>query len=132
MGFSDTFPNKGGKPGWFGVELARAQSALYAYASTLTAVLDGSADADDVRRLDSLLAENPAAMNAYVALMQVDAMLRWRSGLGAARDDRQAAAPPKAKKGTGPICRNGPDGAAHKLDLSPFSPSSPVGLGRGD
>jgi 5-methylcytosine-specific restriction endonuclease McrA len=24
------------------------------------------------------------------------------------------------KKGTGPICRNGPQGAAHKLDLSPF------------
>jgi biotin synthase len=27
-----------------------------------------------------------------------------------------------AKKGTGPICRNGPEGASHKLDLSPFSP----------
>jgi formamidopyrimidine-DNA glycosylase len=26
------------------------------------------------------------------------------------------------KKGTGPICRNGPQGAAHKLDLSPVSP----------
>ena len=25
------------------------------------------------------------------------------------------------KKGTGPICRDGPEGAAHKLDLSPFS-----------
>jgi diguanylate cyclase (GGDEF)-like protein/PAS domain S-box-containing protein len=25
------------------------------------------------------------------------------------------------KKGTGPICRNGPEGAAHKLDLTPFS-----------
>ncbi|MBU4271403.1 MAG: MBL fold metallo-hydrolase [Planctomycetes bacterium] len=24
------------------------------------------------------------------------------------------------KKGTGPICRNGPSGASHKLDLSPF------------
>jgi hypothetical protein len=29
-----------------------------------------------------------------------------------------------AEKGTGPICRNGPEGAAHKLDLSPF-PLSP-------
>ena len=28
----------------------------------------------------------------------------------------------EAEKGTGPICRNGPEGAAHKLDLSPFSP----------
>jgi len=27
---------------------------------------------------------------------------------------------PGAEKGTGPICRNGPKGAAHKLDLSPF------------
>ena len=26
-----------------------------------------------------------------------------------------------AKKGTGPICRNGPEGAEHKLDRSPFS-----------
>jgi len=30
------------------------------------------------------------------------------------------AAAPSAKKGTGPICRNGPEGASHKLDLSPF------------
>ena len=28
----------------------------------------------------------------------------------------------KKKKGTGPICRNGPKGASHKLDLSPFPP----------
>ena len=26
----------------------------------------------------------------------------------------------RAEKGTGPICRNGPPGASHKLDLSPF------------
>ncbi|MCD4727678.1 MAG: MgtC/SapB family protein, partial [Pirellulales bacterium] len=26
----------------------------------------------------------------------------------------------RREKGTGPICRNGPEGAAHKLDLSPF------------
>ncbi|MBU4398588.1 MAG: hypothetical protein KKE86_04550 [Planctomycetes bacterium] len=39
-----------------------------------------------------------------------------------------------AKKGTGPICRNGPEGAEHKLDLSPFSPpvfveADPVQIG---
>jgi len=28
----------------------------------------------------------------------------------------------EARKGTGPICRNGPEGASHKLDLSPFPP----------
>jgi len=33
----------------------------------------------------------------------------------------------EAKKGTGPICRNGPEGASHKLDLSPFS-----GVAEGD
>jgi cysteine desulfurase/selenocysteine lyase len=27
---------------------------------------------------------------------------------------------PEPEKGTGPICRNGPEGASHKLDLSPF------------
>ena len=27
---------------------------------------------------------------------------------------------PASEKGTGPICRNGPTGAPHKLDLSPF------------
>ena len=34
------------------------------------------------------------------------------------RKQRRAA----AEKGTGPICRNGPKGAWHKLDLSPFPP----------
>ena len=28
------------------------------------------------------------------------------------------------RKGTGPICRNGPEGASHKLDLFPFSHSN--------
>jgi RNA polymerase sigma factor (sigma-70 family) len=32
----------------------------------------------------------------------------------------------RAEKGTGPICRNGPPGAAHKLDLSPFLPRREV------
>jgi hypothetical protein len=27
----------------------------------------------------------------------------------------------RVEKGEGPICRNGPEGASHKLDLSPFS-----------
>jgi hypothetical protein len=31
------------------------------------------------------------------------------------------------EKGTGPICRNGPEGAAHKLDLSPFPTQEPRG-----
>ncbi|MCD4728899.1 MAG: hypothetical protein K8R46_14670 [Pirellulales bacterium] len=35
---------------------------------------------------------------------------------------------PTAKKGTGPICRNGPEGASHKLDLSPFLALPRLGL----
>ncbi len=31
-----------------------------------------------------------------------------------------------AEKGIGPICRNGPEGAAHKLDLSPFRAVRPA------
>jgi formate hydrogenlyase subunit 6/NADH:ubiquinone oxidoreductase subunit I len=31
------------------------------------------------------------------------------------------------EKGTGPICRNGPKGASHKLDLSPFLRPPAVG-----
>jgi len=31
---------------------------------------------------------------------------------------------PGAEKGTGPICRNGLEGASHKLDLSPFPPGT--------
>jgi hypothetical protein len=34
----------------------------------------------------------------------------------------------REKKGTGPFCRNGPEGAAHKLDLSPFSPTGIEGI----
>jgi 4-amino-4-deoxy-L-arabinose transferase-like glycosyltransferase len=43
---------------------------------------------------------------AYPALALLTALFidRWQSG----------------EKGTGPICRNGPEGALHKLDLSPF------------
>ncbi|MCD4726524.1 MAG: uroporphyrinogen-III synthase [Pirellulales bacterium] len=35
----------------------------------------------------------------------------------------------RGKKGTGPICRNGPEGAAHKLDLSPFPRVAAIGPG---
>ncbi|MCG2685702.1 MAG: FecR family protein, partial [Planctomycetales bacterium] len=38
-------------------------------------------------------------------------------------DNFRLGAPAAEKKGTGPICRDGPEGASHKLDLSPFSPT---------
>ncbi len=34
----------------------------------------------------------------------------------------------RGEKGTGPICRNGPKGASHKLDLSPFLPHTTEGV----
>ena len=48
-----------------------------------------------------------------------------REGRREKRDDDVGASHPsppfeEAEKGTGPICRNGPPGASHKLDLSPF------------
>ena len=36
---------------------------------------------------------------------------------------------PEAEKGTGPICRNGPEGASHKWDLSPFPPAGAIYVG---
>ena len=36
---------------------------------------------------------------------------------------------PKAEKGTGPICRNGPEGALHKWDPSPFPPADAIYVG---
>ena len=44
------------------------------------------------------------------------------AGFNPAPDDRGDLVlyDPAVEKGTGPICRNGPQGASHKLDLSPF------------
>jgi len=36
----------------------------------------------------------------------------------------------RLEKGSGPICRNGPEGASHKSDLTPFS-RPPLGIGPG-
>ena len=62
----------------------------------MQAVMDGQASSADLHRLDDLLAENPAAMDAYIALIKVDALLRWRSGLGQKECHRGLAAIPAA------------------------------------
>ena len=53
-------------------------------------------------------------------------------GVADARQDQHgivlATIPATAKKGTGPICRNGPEGASHKWGLSPFSPGPTIAL----
>ena len=49
----------------------------------------------------------------------VDLVVAGRSGLF--WFENLLVRPPCTKKGAGPICRNGPEGASHKLDLSPFS-----------
>jgi RNA polymerase sigma-70 factor, ECF subfamily len=58
MGVFDVPSQEGGTPEWFAVELARAQSALYAYASTLLA---GSSDAWDVLQEANLVLWRKAA-----------------------------------------------------------------------
>ncbi len=45
----------------------------------------------------------------------------WQPMLLCSRKTPPVVASTQSKKGTGPICRDGPEGAAHKLDLSPFS-----------
>ena len=45
-----------------------------------------------------------------------DARSGWTLGLDAVN----TILPSRREKGTGPICRLGPEGASHKLDLSPF------------
>jgi D-alanine-D-alanine ligase len=78
---------------------------------------------------DSIVrAETPAALQA--ALQTHSARLGRACYAEQYIDGREfnlsvLAGPQEGKKGTGPICRNGPKGASHKLDLSPFSPQSP-------
>ncbi len=64
------------------------------------------------RQAGALVSEHPGTTRDYLTaeleLGGVKCQLIDTAGLG-------------PKKGTGPICRNGPEGASHKLDLSPFS-----------
>jgi arginyl-tRNA synthetase len=61
------------------------------------------------------------AMNGNTATYMQYAYARVRSIFSKGNVDVEALRS-AAKKGTGPICQNGPEGASHKLDLSPFSP----------
>ncbi len=83
----------------------------------LDAALDGNVP-QAMLQLDRLLGsgEQPVGL-----LGQISASLRRFAA--ATRLVLQA----EAKKGSGPICRNGPPGAAHKLDLTPFSPGAVPG-----
>ncbi len=58
------------------------------------------------QRLAALLRDSRDARRTYIHYMSVVANLV--QGVG-------------AEKGSGPICPSGPKGAAHKLDLTPFS-----------
>ena len=63
----------------------------------------------------ALIATNPAMADIHCAITAgaADGMIYRDLQFGG------------GKKGIGPICRNGPEGASHKLDLSPFSSTVP-------
>ena len=50
------------------------------FENLLRAVMDGPPESVDWPRLGAILDENPEAVAAYVELMTLDALLRWRSG----------------------------------------------------
>ena len=66
-------------------------------------------------------------------LLQIDESRSWPDFVDDSADApcRLLAQPQEGKRGTGPICRNGPKGASHKLDLSPFFPPDRVLLAIG-
>jgi 4-phospho-D-threonate 3-dehydrogenase / 4-phospho-D-erythronate 3-dehydrogenase len=68
----------------------------------------------------------------HTALRNVFGLLSEEAILAKARlADRfmaQLMRPTRAKKGAGPIYRNGPEGASHKLDLTPFSLRPRIGV----
>ncbi len=108
------------------VDTQVAQSSVYAWTDA------GQEQHTDVdAELFGLDAERAALVrSAYDALRRPGSTpaLRRRHGrlrrlveLAYESDRRRERLTVGAKKGTGPICRNGPEGAAHKLDLSPFS-----------
>jgi len=75
----------------------------------LTVVQDGAAECNDMPK-------------AAIAASTVDRILPLEK-IGPFLVETCCA---KQEKGTGPICRNGPQGASHKLDLSPFPASGGV------
>ena len=60
--------------------------------------MDGPSEAVDWPGLEAILAEDPEAMAAYVELMTVHALLRWRSGRLLASAD----VPPPSPSADGP------------------------------
>jgi hypothetical protein len=60
-------------------------------------VCDGNIGAEDMARLNALLADSREALEAYVQLMSIHAMLQWRAGLGDAAAKRP---PPQASTRT--------------------------------
>jgi two-component system, OmpR family, phosphate regulon sensor histidine kinase PhoR len=83
---------------------------------------------DDYFRTNEAVAHNKASTGLGLAIVR-QAALTGRIGVHVKSAPAQGTvfsldfpAPDAGEKGTGPICRNGPEGAAHKLDLSPFPP----------
>lgn len=52
-------------------------------------VMDSQDESADLSGLDDLLAKSPEAMDAYIAMIKVDAMLRWRGTRGQREDQEE-------------------------------------------
>ncbi len=73
------------------------------------------AEAMAVQAMAAAMSRSPNAVSK--SLGRIRRLLLDCINRAADKRDRQGG-----EKGTGPICRNGPKGASHKLDLSPFLP----------
>ena len=86
-------------------------------ADLVTAKLSAQADMELVERQQFLAVVGEQQRSASLAGAAAGERLKLGNLLGA----EAVVLLSGEKKGTGPICRNGPEGAPHKLDLSPFS-----------
>ncbi|MFZ1933729.1 MAG: 4-hydroxythreonine-4-phosphate dehydrogenase PdxA [Thermoguttaceae bacterium] len=76
-----------------------------------------------LRKVFSELTEEAILAKARLADRFMTRLMRPTAGRAAQQTPRR-----RAKKGSGPICRNGPEGASHKLDLTPFSSRPRIGI----
>jgi len=114
-------------------------------ADLVTAKLSAQADMELVERQQFLAVVGEQQRSASLAGAAAGERLKLGNLLGAeavvllsgekkgtgpiCRNGPEGAPHKLEKKGTGPICRNGPEGAPHKLDLSPFSHPAAVAPG---
>jgi 4-phospho-D-threonate 3-dehydrogenase / 4-phospho-D-erythronate 3-dehydrogenase len=76
-----------------------------------------------LRKVFNELTEDAILAKARLADRFMSRLMRPTAGRAVQQTQRR-----RATKGSGPIYRNGPEGASHKLDLTPFSPRPRIGI----